>query len=280
MEHILSRLKNGDYLLLDGGMGTELLRRGVTFPFPKEVWSGTAVRDAPDVIREVHEDYLLAGADIVTTNSFGTSRAKLASVGLGDEMEEFTRTAAYLACEARDKINPQAYVAGSVAPPDTGNLAEEFAAQSTVLAEAGVDFLMLEYLGSVSECAQAVRGVAGIGLPVFLGIRLLRMDGTMQYGETIEELVAALAGQRLDMIYAMCSQPLAISAALPKLRATFDVPVGAYAHNWDRDGPFTPETYAEYTREWVDVGAQVIGGCCGTTPKYIEALRPVVKVRP
>ena len=93
--------------MLDGGMGTELLRRGVTFPFPKEVWSGTAVRDAPDVIREVHEDYLLAGADIVTTNSFGTSRAKLASVGLGDEMEEFQPERLLIwACEARDKNKP------------------------------------------------------------------------------------------------------------------------------------------------------------------------------
>ena len=279
-EHILSRLKNGDSLLLDGGMGTELLRRGVSFPFPKEVWSGTAVRDAPDVIRQIHEEYLLAGADIVTTNSFATSRAKLSSVGLGDEMEEFTRTAAHLACEARDKINPQAYVAGSLSPPETGDLAEEFAAQSAVLAEAGVDILMLEYLGSVSECVQAVRGVSRIGRPVFLGIRILRMDGTMQYGETIEELVAALAGERLDMIYAMCSQPLAISAALPRLRANFDVPVGAYAHNWDGDGPFTPEKYTEYAHEWVDLGAQVIGGCCGTTPKYIGAIRPVVKVQP
>ena len=313
---IRSRLKAGERLLLDGGMGSELQRRGVdlTKGLSEEgdlgAWSATANGDAPEVVRAVHEDYLREGADIVTTNSFWTSSSRLALAGLPDKAQEYTGRAAEIAIEARDRINLKAYVAGSIASvdfehpihqgPASGELIQEFTDQATVLAETGVDLILLEYVGYVSDCVAAVDAVSSIGLPVFLGVRWGRRhevtpDGTMQYGETAQELAEALTGHEVDAILAMCCPPETISAALPKLRQAFDGITGGYAnigykrapdraanpgHQYHRIdiGDYTPQRYAEFGRQWLDMGAQIVGGCCATGPEHTEALRSVVKV--
>ena len=272
---IISRLAEGKRLLLDGGTGTELNRRGLKFPKGGS-WSGTAVRDAPQVVQQVHEDYLHEGVDIVTANSFCTSRLKLATVNLGDSAEEITWRAMELASSARDPVRPASMVAGSLSPTDTEDTGEDLAEQASWLAEAGADLLLYEWVGSIEHCVQGIEA-SQVGLPIFLGIRALRMDGRMQYGDTIEQLAEALRGLKVAAVLAMCSQPSAISAALPNLRASFDLPLGAYAHNSDNTIPFTPERYAEFARSWLAMGAQIVGGCCNTGPEHIRAIGPVVK---
>src|SRR5262245_1651984 len=172
---ILDRLGSGEVLVMDGGTGSELHRRGVniskgatvdkrpTAP-PKYasiqvpgvnyrsvtgvgVWSAPANVEVPDVVRQVHEDYLKAGAEILITNTFFTTRAKLAEIGEEDRWQEYVRAAVKLAKEARDKVNPGAYLAGGFAPPFTGNLQEELEAVAGELAAVGVDFLLPEYFG-------------------------------------------------------------------------------------------------------------------------------------
>ncbi len=299
-QNILSRLAAGERLLLDGATGSELQKRGVnvsqgvTDAGNLGTWSATAMGDAPEIVRQVHEDYLRVGVDIITTNSFWTNRPRLAMVGLADRMEAYTRLSAELACDARDTINPAAYVAGGIAPPGRGDLHREFTDQSTILAEAGVDLMLVEYVGSVADCVTAVDAVAHTGLPVFLGIRHVTEEGKMQFGETVEQLAKALEGHPVDSILVMCSDPKAISATLPRLREAFTGPIGAYANiGYERPpegvktpdkqwhlidiGEYTPERYAEYVQSWLEMGAQILGGCCATTPAHIEAIRPLVK---
>ena len=299
-DDIQSRLTKGDRLLLDGATGSELQRRGVnvskgvTSEGGLGAWSATAMGDAPELVREVHEDYLREGADIITTNSFWTNRERLGMVGLADKMEEYTHLAAEIACEARDRLNPQAYVAGSMAPPGGGDLTKEFTDQSAVLAAAGVDVILLEYVGAVADCVLAVQAVSGTGLPIFLGLKHVTLEGTNSAGETFEKLADALEGHKVDAVLPMCSRPEEISASLPKLRAAFDGPVGAYANigynqaagrpefpkrQWHviETDDYPPDRYAEFARAWLDMGAQIIGGCCATGPEHIAAIRPVVK---
>ncbi len=305
---IVDRLKAGEVVILDGGTGTELQRRGVNVSkgcTDKELgpWSAPANIDAPGIVRQVHEDYLKVGAEIITTNSFYTSAPILATIGEQDRWEEYTHRAGELAVQARNNLNPEAYVAACMAPPDRGDLGKEFRDQARVLAKTGVDFMMPEYLGGSSvhegplkDCVTAVDACAATGLPVFLGICNISDKGTLMRGESYRDLVAALKGHEVEGILLMCSRPEEISACLPNLRKAFDGPVGAYGnlnYAWRNNpkwlsspdepfyeldvGEYVPKRYAEFAGQWKEMGAQIIGGCCGTTPDHIEALRPVVK---
>lgn len=316
---------------MDGGTGSELHRRGVniskgatlakrpTAP-PKYaaqqvpgvnyrsvtgvgVWSAPANLEVPDVVRQVHEDYLRAGAEILITNTFYTTRAKLAEIGEQDNWERYARRAVELAQEARAKLNPEAYLAGGFAPPFTGDLREELENVARVLADAGVDCLLPEYFGGdtihespVADCVTAVEACAKTGLPVFLGVCNVKNDGTLLYGESFSELTRALEGRRLDGIFLMCSLPPAVSASLPKLREAYAGPIGAYAELGYEENPrfgsspgeqffmiegqeYTPERYAQFARDWKKLGAQVIGGCCGTGPEHIRAVGATIRER-
>ena len=150
-----------------------------------------------------------------------------------------------------------------------------------MLADAGVDVMLAEYVGSVADCVVAVEAVGSVGLPVFLGVK--HVD---RFLADPVRLAQALRGRRVDCILAMCSAPGFISDRLPALRAAFEGPIGAYANigyrydTRDEDdlfGEHTPDRYADYGRQWLDMGAQIVGGCCATGPEHIRALRPVVK---
>ncbi len=320
---ILDRLKSGASLLLDGGTGSELQRRGIdvlkgaTAEGGLQAWSATANMEAPEAVREVHGDYLRAGADIVISNNFWTSPTRMAPIGLGDRWEAYARAAAENAIAARDAVNPEAYVAGGIAPPCVQRQSEgrqsdvdimgeeayrrEIGDHAKLLAEVGVDVIWVEYVGYIADCVAAADACAGTGLPVFLGVRHIREDGDMQYGERLEDLVAALAGHKVDGVLIMCTPPAEVSAGLPRLRDAFDGYVGAYPNIGYRPlaplgsgeagtsqeetaeilqwGDNTPERLAAYAREWKAMGAQIIGGCCATGPEHIRAMRTVVKGR-
>ena len=306
-QRIMDRLESGERLLMDGGNGSELEHRGadVRWGDDKDLadiwpWSATANLNFPEVVEQVHADYLRVGADIILSNSFWTNRIRMEPVGLGDRWEEYARAAIKLAVKARDAGNPEAYVAGSVATPSVSGfprgtdkpkvsdvealgeagLHKHFADVAKVLAEEGVDFMLPEWVGYVDDCVVAVDACASVGLPVFLGVRGISTDrGKLNTGESIEDLAAALKGHKVDAILLMCSLPDATTAGLPVLRQVFDGPVGVYpnAGYWFRETEYAPKRLAEYAANWAEMGAQIIGGCCGSGPEHIKAMRPVVK---
>lgn len=295
------RLATGKPLVLDGAMGSELQRRGVWVSHGATegklgAWSATAMRDAPDVVRAVHEDYFRAGADIATTNSFWTNSVKLGLVGLGDRAADYTRLAGKIAVDARDRLRPQAYVAGGMAPPHGGlakvdpvDLPREFSMQAQALRESGVDLLLIEYIGHVDDIVMAIDAVAPTGLPVMVGIREITAAGLMQHGETFDQLMTALGPRTVDAILLMCSSPAAITAGLPRLRRAFAGPIGGYPNigydrstdHFDARHPwhsldtttYTPAQLAADASRWLAMGARIVGGCCATTPDHIAALR-------
>lgn len=319
--NILDRLKSGERLLLDGGTGSELQRRGVnvlhgaTAEEGLQAWSALANIEAADVVQQVHQDYLRVGADILISNNFWTSPTRMAPIGLRDRWRDYARAAAQNAIRARDAVNPEAYVAGGMAPPCLQSKTEgrndpdvvvmgeeafhrEFADHARLLADAGVDILWLEYVGRIADCVAAVDACAETGLPVFLGVRHVQADGSLQYGEKMEELAEALKGRRVDAILLMCTPPENVSAGLPILKGAFDGPVGAYPNigykptaplklqegetpsretDFFQIGDYYPARLATFAGEWKAMGAQIIGGCCATGPEHIQAMRPVVK---
>jgi homocysteine S-methyltransferase len=267
-------------------------------------WGAPANLDAPDIVRKLHEDYLKIGADVIISNNFYSSRSMMAMAGEEGRWEECTRRGGELAVEVRNAVKPEAYVAGGFSPSHqlatTAELGKELRDMARVLAGAGVDFLILEYFGGdterdpIEDCQAALDACAKTDLPVFLGLCWVQKNGKLHRGQSFSDLVKALKGQKLDGMFLMCSSPPAISACLPNLRKAFDGPVGAYAQAGYNENPkfgtspgepfflidadsYPPERYAEYAREWKKMGAQLIGGCCGTGPEHIAAVRDVLK---
>ena len=293
----MKRLQNNELLLMDGGTGSELQRRGigiargVTPGGDLGPWSARALGESPDTVSAVHEDYLKTGADIIITNTFWSNPTRLSMDGIGDRWKDYNKIAGELAVRARDSINPEAYVAAGIAPPhnDYPGTFKELRGQAEVLAQTGVDVILPEYVGSLNDCQQVVDACSEIGLPVFLGVK--------HVNERLKDpvaLVKALEGRRVDAILAMCTLPDKTSKRLPELRKAFEGVIGAYANigyetseevtgdpnqqmreiNW---GENSPEKYAAYGKEWIGMGAQIIGGCCATGPEHIASLRPIVK---
>ncbi len=320
--HILDRLNDGRTLLLDGGTGSELQRRGVDVLLGAtdglKAWSATANVEFADVVQQVHQDYLRVGADIIISNNFWTGPTRLERCGLGGEWRRYARAAAENALKARNKLNPAAYVAGGIAAPtlqgppestpasDTRQMGREacfreWAEHASLLVEMGVDLIQAEYMGFIEDCLTAVDACSQTGATVCLGIRHIRPDGTMQYGELLEDLAEALEGRPVGAILLMCSSPEAISVGLPRLRNAFSGPIGAYANlGYNPTGPlvnhpmltnqkvssgpdilqnaeYTPSRMADFALNWKRMGAQIIGGCCASGPEHISAMRPVVK---
>ena len=317
-KNIMDRLKAGDVLLMDGGTGSEIQRRGADVLKGAEAnklmaWSATANIDNADVVQQVHQDYLRVGADIIISNNFWTIPYAMGLIGLRDRWKEYAGAAADNAIKARAAGNPEAYVAGGIAAPtmnartesdasdveQMGAVAvrEEFAEPARLLADAGADVILAEYVGYIEDCVAAVDGCAEAGAPVFLGVRHVQRDGRMQYDESLVDLAAALKGHPVDGVLIMCTDPESATAGFPILRDAFDGPVGIYPNiGYNPTGPlakepqptksgpdilqtgqYPPSRLADFAGEWKEMGAQIIGGCCATGPEHIMAMRPVVK---
>jgi S-methylmethionine-dependent homocysteine/selenocysteine methylase len=312
---VTDRLRAGDVLLMDGGTGSELQRRGVEVLLGSRgdklgPWSATANLDAPDVVQQVHQDYLRVGADVIISNNFRTTRTRLAPVGLGDRWTEYARAGGQIAVRARNAINPEAYVAGGMAAPGLGMLhdrsgtdveimgereyRQEFADHSRILAETGVDVMLPEFVNFIQDCVAAVDACAEAGRPVWLGVPWVTTDGVTRHGETMEDLGKALRGHPVQAVLLMCSRPEAVSATLPRLRQAFTGPIGAYPNvGYNPMAPVggrvhlgrdlmsaeaaSPSRLAEFAQAWIEMGAQIVGGCCATGPEHIMAMAPVVR---
>lgn len=282
-------------VLLDGGMGRELGFRGVEIS--KLIWSAQALLDAPEVVRDIHADYIAAGADIITTNTYCTLRSHLDKAGVGDRYEEMNRLAGQLAVDARDAATRPALIAGSLAPmfesyrPDLVlPIAESepvYREQAEILAEY-VDLFLCETMSKSDEAVAAARAGAATGKPVWVSFNLHpSKHGHLRSGETIAEAVAALDGIPVSGFLANCCMPELIDAGMPELVKTGAPHVGGYAntflptpddwtleendlHNLRDD--LEPPAYLEFVESWLANGATVVGGCCGTRPAHIRLM--------
>ncbi len=280
-------------IVLDGATGTEIERHGG--PLRAPLWSAQALIDEPALVRRVHREYLEAGAQVLTTNSFRTHARNLAAAGLAHRAHELTTLSVRLACEARDAHPDRAdiRIAGAISPledcfrpadspgRDAGPEHREIA---TRLVQAGADLLLIETMGRIDEARAAVAAAQGLGRPVWLAV-VARADGHMLAGETLADLVAALADLELHALLLNCTDLRHLGVALPALcAATAARPAlwtGAYPHTGHHDperGWLTHaidrEAFADELAAWSSRLPQLrlLGGCCGSTPAWIAAL--------
>ncbi len=306
----LARLLAGRVLLLDGATGTELQRRGVDTTLP--LWSARALLQAPAVLHAIHADYVAAGADIITANTFRTHRRTLARAGQGNRARELSQLAVTIAREAARQADRKVFVAGSIAPledcyspqlvPPDGELWIEHAELARDLAQAGCDLLLVETMNTIREAVIAARCAAATGLPVCVsfvaGVNGLPPDqvsgldvneasaGVMLLsGESITEAVHAVQRLRPAVILINCVPLAYIDRAFDELRAAHHGPIGLYANvdhaddqvGWTLTDDVQPVVYARHAQQWLQQGAAIIGGCCGTTPDHVAALNKVMR---
>ena len=301
-EDLAGRLAAGEVVIIDGGTGTQLQADGAAMD--SEAWSARANLERPDLVRQVHQDYIRAGAEVIIANTFAASRAALGPAGLGDRLAEINQAAVAAALAARDAAATRpVVVAGAmssfcpIAMRDAA--AEERAAgedprfpaladfreQAALLAEAGVDLIALELIESTGYGRAAVQAATETGLPVWLGIGAVRLDdgtlGTdpvMGRGESLDDLLDALVSPDLAAVTVMHTKPELVPDSIAIIRRHYAGPVGAYAEsggweapNWVFDG-LDPEQYLRHATGWADAGVQLIGGCCGVGPEHIRLL--------
>ena len=293
-------------VIMDGGTGTEISRRGVTID-PKLSWSANANITSPDMVRDIHRDYILAGAEIIITNTFSTSRATLAIDGLSEQTKEINEQSARLAMEARRSCDAEGTVviAGSMSAfepkghpeitPSYEKALDDYREQVKILAGAGVDLIVLEMFSRTVDLKAAIEAATETGLPIWVGLSCENHDGQIYLGllgrhagETIADAVIASSSPNVKAFCIMHSPPQITADALRELKICTPLPIGAYAHGGriddangvapeaSREGQSLagtdPEKYLDYAYEWVACGATIIGGCCGTTPEHIKVL--------
>lgn len=277
--------------ILDGGTGSELRRRGVQLS--GACWSAAANLSDPELLLGIHRDFIQAGADIVTANTFGTSRFVLAAAGLDDCFEAINRAAiaAARAAAAGHDVQvaaslscfPPAFDPGAYPAPDREYRA--YAELAGLFASSGVDLILLEMLQHPEHAALACRAARASGLPFWAGISCRQQPATGELvafddpGQPLIALLDAVLPFEPDGIAVMHSPVSAISAAIAEMIDHWSGPIGAwaeipYAEDPDSrdDRQVTPQHYAECAREWVEAGAVLLGGCCGTTAAHIKAV--------
>jgi homocysteine S-methyltransferase len=311
MHPVVTRAASGQLVIIDGGTGTELEKRGV--PMDSAAWSARAALTHPEILKGIHLDYIHAGAELIIANTYSASHHVLEQAGFADEFEtinirsvEIAREAAGMASESSPSGAPgqrapapgaPVAVAGSVSTTTftgpgsldygvlpTNELAVPYYTRhANLLRDAGVDCIILEMMRDHDQTLFALEGALESGLPVWVGFSVERDEdggiefhgGAKGFFATAKE-AAQLGPQALGIMH---SQIEDTPESLRMLREIWSGPLFAYPHrgvfempHWRFTDTISPAAFAAAAEEWRDAGATILGGCCGIGPEHIAAL--------
>lgn len=294
---IKEKLDNGEIVLLDGGTGSEIERRGVKMN--DMAWCGIAHVEYPEVVRQVHECYIRAGADVIIANTFGTAPHVMKRMGLQDKTAEISQAAVALALQARDNAGEDVCVAASLSSmpafdslviPKDDEIRDGFFRQAELLVEAGAELIIAEMMRDVDLTGIVLAAARATGIPTWAGFSASMNDDNeltnyvssvrrdtdiMPFKQMVEEALPA----GCDAAGVMHTNVHHTGPALTELNESWDGPVFAYAESghfvppsWKFEDVIAPRDYLAYARQWVNQGARIIGGCCGIGPDHIRVL--------
>jgi homocysteine S-methyltransferase len=302
-KNIKNRLDAGEIIVLDGGTGTELQRRGAQMD--PSAWCGPASLNNSELLTQVHLDYINAGADVITANTFASSRLMLTPAGYADQVKEINEIAVEAALRARDLASSslpsrKIAVAGSLSHmlpvaagtakvdqaqvPSNDELAHAFGELAGILKSSGVDHIMLEMMYEPNRVPLALNAALATGLPVWFGMSARRApDGRVisfdQHQEiALSEITKLIPKTGVDVAGVMHTGSEIIGETLAAIRRDFAGPLSAYPDSgyfempdWRFVDVISPDRLETFYAEWISHGAQLIGGCCGLTVDHIHA---------
>ena len=307
-ETLETRINKCDVIILDGAVGTQLQEMGL--PIYHTAWAATALQTHPSTVQLMHELYVKAGVDVITTNTYASARHNLEPLGMGDLTVELNRRAVLLAREARDKAGRDrpVLVAGSISNFGMTTSGEDMAIlrqlsrftdeqfranlceQAELLLEAGADFLLAESTGSNTHRKWVSDACKVTGAPFWVGFKVRREpnDSVVRTGYLSNDRLADVLGDVMShggsVLNIFHSSVDDTTAALEIALKQWPGPLGAYpdaerkdymaaARDRSVENKILPEEFARRARQWVESGVQIIGGCCGYGLPYIRGLR-------
>ncbi|MDC1496443.1 homocysteine S-methyltransferase family protein [Pelagibacteraceae bacterium] len=300
---IKQRLENNDTIILDGAIGAELEKKGAKMH--KDLWCGTCSVESPDLVKKVHEEYILAGADIVTTNTYATTPIGMKQYGFTDQINDFNKKSVQIAKEAVKNSNKDIAVAGSVSTFGslykfgTEAMKPGFKEQLKILSGEGVDLIILEAMSSQADIVETIIECSlESKLPVWLSISCVIDDKTnkvmLGYNDTIDSDTNIYEdfATSINNFSKIHKGPILIAhsdvevtgQAIKIAKKKFNGVLGAYPNRGHYEKPhwkfvdnITPSEYLEKAKSWVEDGAQIVGGCCGVGVEEIKAISVLKK---
>jgi len=284
-------------ILLDGSMGQEIVNRGGKSGYGE--WSLAALHENPQMVQEIHTDYINAGADVITTNTYSTSRTRLNYMKMEDHFAELVNVAGQLATSARDDANANhVKIAGSFGPLEASYITEfrlsfdEMVAQFRelmTLLDPYVDIYLGETFSTIQESRAFLTAAQGRDKTTWVSWTLKDHGETsLRSGESLTQAIDTLTDFSPDAVLINCTTPDSIDEALNVLPQS-GLPYGGYANGfieipgkWISDGDvdqiisrkdLTPDIYTQHALNWVEAGASIVGGCCNIGPAHIAQLR-------
>ena len=300
---IKQRLENNDIIILDGAIGAELEKKGAKMH--KDLWCGTCSVESPDLVKKVHEEYILAGADIITTNTYATTPIAMKQYGFDNQINEFNKKSVQLAKEAVKDLKKNVAIAGSVST--FGSLYKYgleamkpgFKEQLNILSNEGVDLIILEAMSSQADIVETIVECSSQSkLPVWLSISCVIDDNTnkvmLGYNDTVDTDTNVYEDfeTSMDNFSKIHQGPILIAhsdievtgQAIKIVKKKFKGVLGAYPNRGHYEKPhwkfvdnITPSEYLEKAKSWVENGTQIIGGCCGVGVEEIKAISVLKK---
>jgi len=295
---INEKLDNGKLVILDGAMGSELEKRGAKMD--KNLWCGTCSVEFPELVTKVHEDYIKAGADVITTNTYACTPISMKNYGLEKSIEEFNQKSVQVAKKAIKNSNKNIALAGSVSASGSfyklgiKAMIPGFKEQIKILKEEGVDLIILEAMSSQADIVQAMIECSyKINIPVWLSISCVIDDKTnkvmLGYNDTVDSPPEVYENFEISLnrFSKLHKGPILIAhsdidvtgKALDIAKENLNGILGVYPNtgyyekpHWKFADDITPNDYLEYAKSWLKNGAQIIGGCCGLGVEEIKAI--------
>ena len=295
---VKEKLDNGKLVILDGAMGSELEKNGAQMD--KKLWCGTSSIKFPEIVRKVHEDYIEAGADVITTNTYASTPISMKNYGFENSIEEYNKKSVLIAKKAVENSNKDIAIAGSVSASGSfyklgiKTMIPNFNEQLKILTGEGVDLIILEAMSSQAEIVQAmIECSTKVKVPVWLAISCVidnnsnqimlgyndSIDAPPEVYENFEKSLKKFSQLHEGPILIAHSNIDVTGKAVKIAKKIFNGIIGAYPNvgfyekpHWIYEDNMKPEDYLIQAKSWVENGSQIIGGCCGIGPDLIKSL--------